>query len=208
MTWANPARRAAWLKTVYQWHWISSAACLVGMLLFALTGITLNHAAQIEARPQTITLERQMPEAMLALLQNADERAPGHLPAPVHAWLEDALEVRLRIQAVDWSPSEVYLSLPRPGGDAWLSIDREQGAVLYERTDRGWIAWLNDLHKGRNTGVAWSWFLDVFAVLCLVFCITGLWMLHLHAARRPLTWPLVGFGLAAPWILILLTLHD
>ena len=45
-------RRAYWLKTLHQWHWISSAVCLVGMLLFAVTGITLNHAAQIDAEPR------------------------------------------------------------------------------------------------------------------------------------------------------------
>ena len=43
-----------WLGTLRQWHWLSSALCLAGMLLFAITGITLNHAAQIEAKP-TIT---------------------------------------------------------------------------------------------------------------------------------------------------------
>src|SRR5690606_16470761 len=44
--------RAFWLRQLHQWHWISSAICLVGMLLFAVTGVTLNHAAEIEARPR------------------------------------------------------------------------------------------------------------------------------------------------------------
>ena len=42
-------RRGYWLRTLHQWHRISAAVCLIGMLLFAVTGITLNHAAQIEA---------------------------------------------------------------------------------------------------------------------------------------------------------------
>src|SRR4051812_14498701 len=44
---ASPARnasRAVWLKNLHQWHWISSALCLLGMFLFSITGITLNHA--------------------------------------------------------------------------------------------------------------------------------------------------------------------
>jgi len=44
--------------------------------------------------------------------------------------------------------------MPRPGGDAWLSIETDSGVLLYERTERGWISYLNDLHKGRNTGIA------------------------------------------------------
>ena len=30
--------RAGWLKTLHLWHWISSALCLLGMLLFSVTG--------------------------------------------------------------------------------------------------------------------------------------------------------------------------
>lgn len=74
-------------------------------------------------------------------------------------------------------------------------IDRETGAVEYESTSRGAVSYLNDLHKGRNAGPAWGWFLDLFAVACLVFCITGLFLLHLHARQRRMTWPLVGLGL-------------
>ena len=50
---AKPSR-AGWMRTLYQWHWISSALSLVGMLLFAVTGFTLNHAADIESKPQEI----------------------------------------------------------------------------------------------------------------------------------------------------------
>ena len=56
-----------WLGTLRQWHWISSALCLAGMLLFAVTGITLNHATQIEAKPRVINHQAQLPEALQAL---------------------------------------------------------------------------------------------------------------------------------------------
>ena len=36
------ARRSFWLKQLHQWHWISAAVSLIGMILFAVTGITLN----------------------------------------------------------------------------------------------------------------------------------------------------------------------
>ena len=42
-------RRAWWRKTLHNWHWISAALCLIGMIAFAVTGITLNHASQIPA---------------------------------------------------------------------------------------------------------------------------------------------------------------
>ena len=94
-----------------------------------------------------------------------------------------------------------------PGSDGWITLETQSGAVAYERTDRGLVAYLNDLHKGRNTGPAWSWFIDIFSVGCLVFCITGLILLQLHAHARKSTWPLVGLGVVIPVLLILFLIH-
>lgn len=203
-------QRAYWLKTLHQWHWISSAVCLLGMLLFSVTGITLNHASQIESRPAVTARELQLPPELKGLVA-ADASAPSSprapLPARLADWVDTQLAVDVRGRDAEWSEEELYVSLPRPGGDAWLRIDRESGAAEYERTDRGWISYLNDLHKGRHTGVAWSWFIDVFAVACLVFCLTGLFILKLHAANRPTTWPIVGLGLVIPLLLALLFIH-
>lgn len=49
--------------------------------------------------------------------------------------------------------------------------------------------------------------LDLFAVACTVFCITGLFLLHLHARQRRMTWPLVGLGLMIPLLIALLLIH-
>ena len=35
-------------------HWMSGAVCLVGMILFASTGITLNHAGILSAKPKVV----------------------------------------------------------------------------------------------------------------------------------------------------------
>jgi hypothetical protein len=209
----RPRRRAYWLKQLHRWHWISAAISLVGMLLFAVTGITLNHAAQIEAQPRVATRTATLPPPLLAILAEAVNAGPAEtrtatpgpaLPPPVRDWLGGALAITLDARAAEWSADEVYLALPRPGGDAWLRIARHDGSVEYERTDRGWIAYLNDLHKGRHTGGAWSWFLDLFALACVVFTLTGLFILKLHAANRRSTWPLVAAGLVVPLLLALL----
>lgn len=199
-------RRGFWLRTLHQWHWISSAVSLVGMLLFAITGVTLNHAGSIEAQPRTEQRTDTLPPALLAEL---GKRAEGEAPLPpaVEDWLDDRLGIALRGRAAEWSAEELYLSLPSPGADGWLSIQRDGGAVEYERTDRGWIAYFNDLHKGRNAGPAWAWFIDIFALACVVFSITGLFLLQLHARQRPGTWPWVGLGLVLPVLLALLFIH-
>jgi hypothetical protein len=201
------ASRAFWLKQLHQWHWISSALCLVGMLLFAITGFTLNHAGEIEAQASTVHRNAQLPAALLKAVSGDDERKGVALPAAVADWVGATLDVDVAGRTGDWSSDEIYLSMPRPGGDAWLSIDRETGKVETERSSRGVIAYLNDLHKGRHAGPAWGWFIDVFALACVIFSVTGLLLLKMHAAQRGATWPLVAFGLVLPLLLALIFIH-
>jgi hypothetical protein len=205
---AAQPRRAYWLKTLHQWHWISAAVCLMGMLLFTITGFTLNHAGDIESKPRVSSKQATLDGLLVAeLARQPEEAKSAPLPAPLRAWLSDQWGVNAAGKDAEWSKDEVYVSLPRPGGDAWVRIDRASGAVEYEVTDRGWISYLNDLHKGRHTGSAWRWFIDVFAAVCLVFCVTGLFILKMHAANRASTWPVVGAGLVIPLLLALLFIH-
>ena len=203
------ARRAVFLRQLHQWHWISSAICLMAMLLFSFTGFTLNHASQIEAKPSVTRLKASLPPALQKELEtfateHADAKLP--LPAPLADWAERTFPAEVRGVRAEWSEEDAYVPLPRPGGDAWLRIGVD-GQAEYEKTDRGWISWLNDMHKGRNAGSVWSWFIDIFAIACLVFCITGFLILKYHAANRPSTWPVIGFGIVLPIVLALLFVH-
>ena len=204
---ANQKRRAFWLRHLHQWHWISASICLISMLLFALTGITLNHAAQIPAKPTVTTREAKLPAPLLARLKNETEDDKAPLPSLVNDWISEQMSLDTAGRIGEWSEDEVYVSMPRPGGDAWLSIARDSGEVHYERTDRGAISFLNDLHKGRNAGPMWGLFLDVFAVACVLFAGTGLFLLKMHSSRRPGTWPYVALGLVVPVVVIILFVH-
>lgn len=205
-------RRAYWLKTLHEWHWVSSALCLIGLLLFGITGFTLNHAASIEARPKvtsrTATVDDTLRTALLKEVPAAKARkGKAELPAQLRAWIQAQWAVDTAGRDAEWSDDEIYLSLPRPGGDAWLRLSLVDGEAEYERTDRGWLSYFNDLHKGRNSGAAWSLFIDIFAAATLVFSITGLFILKMHAGNRPFTWPVVGMGLVVPVLLALLFIH-
>ena len=201
------SRKSFWLKQLHTWHWMSSAVSLVGLLLFAITGFTLNHAAEIEASPASIERAAQLPPALLAKVKPDD--APDSkkpLPADVAKFVGEKLEMPAAGDA-EWSIDTVYLALPRPGGDGWISIDRETGAVTSEVSSRGWIAYLNDLHKGRNSGPVWKWFIDIFVLACVVFTLTGLVLLWMHSRHRKSTWPLVAAGLVIPALLAIFFIH-
>jgi hypothetical protein len=202
------AKRAFWLRQLYQWHWISAALSLVGMLGFAVTGFTLNHAADIPAQPVVTTLERVLPDPILATIDVPEEAERRRLPENLSAWLGQEMSVQVSDREAEWSDEEIFLKMPRPGGDAWLSIDLFSGDVMYEETSRGWVSYFNDLHKGRDTGPIWRWFIDIIAIACVIFCVTGLVIMQFLANRRPVTWPLVGFGFIAPLLLVILFIHS
>lgn len=187
---------------------MSAALSLAGLIVFAATGITLNNAAWIESSPKVESRVLDMPGDVLATLaRDAGGADKGPLPARAEHWLEQQLDIRIRGRMAEFSADEVYLGLPEPGADAWLAIDLASGEVEYERAARGWVAYFNDLHKGRNTGAAWSWFIDLFAAACLVFAVSGLFLMKMHAANRKATWPLTGLGILIPLILMLLWVH-
>jgi len=201
------SRKSFWLKQLHTWHWMSSAISLIGLLLFALTGFTLNHAADIEGSPQSVERKAQLPAPLLTQVRPddaADTKKP--LPGEVARFVEGALDMPAHGTA-EWSADEIYLALPRPGGDGWVSIDRQTGAVTSERSSRGWIAYLNDLHKGRNSGTAWKWFIDIFVLACIIFTMTGLVLLQMHSKHRKSTWPLVGMGLVIPALIAIFLIH-
>lgn len=182
------------------------------MLFFAVTGITLNHASSLGGKPHVEEIVKQLPQELFQQIANLDaeetveEKKP--LPKEVVKWLRSNAGVRSTKHLPEWSADEIYWSLPRPGGDAWLTIDRTTGEVIHETTFQGAVAYINDLHKGRNTGDVWFWFIDVFSVACVIFCLTGLGLLWVHAKRRPSTWPLVIAGLFIPILIVVFFVHS
>ncbi|MDP3802563.1 PepSY-associated TM helix domain-containing protein [Brevundimonas sp.] len=199
--------RSFWLKQLHQWHWISAALSLIGLLLFAVTGVTLNHARQIPAEPVTTEAIATLPAPLLARLSAFPAVTTDPVPDAIARWASEAFRVQIAGRPTETTAEEIYVALPEPGGDGWLTIDRATGEALRERTTRGWVAWLNDLHKGRNTGPVWYWFIDVFAAACIVFAATGFGLAWLHARQRPSTWPLLGLGLLIPAVIALLFIH-
>jgi hypothetical protein len=201
----NSRRRMQVYRTSHVLHWMSAAVCLAALLLFSITGITLNHAAAISAKPVVTNRDSQLPRPLMNLIAGAEPQV--RVPGPVLDWLDSEFGVDAGNASVEWSEEELYVSAPGPGRDAWVSVDRVTGAAKFESTDRGWVAYFNDLHKGRNTGVVWWVFIDVVAAACLFFSITGLILLQIQARQRRSTWPLVAAGVAIMVVIMILFAH-
>jgi hypothetical protein len=201
------AARTFWLKQLHSWHWISAGLSLACMILFAVTGITLNHAASIKAEPVVTDAQATVPAPLLAQVARMPEETTAPVPPAIARWAQTELKTTIAGKPTETTADEVYVALPMPGGDGWLTIDRATGEATREVSSQGWVAYVNDLHKGRNTGPVWFWFIDVFAAACIIFALTGLALLWLHSRSRRSTWPLVGLGLLIPVVIALIFIH-
>ncbi len=206
-----PRAKTGGLSLLMRWHWISSALSLVGMLFFALSGLTLSRADYFERADFVVIRHSGMlPAPLLAELKQLPpgaDRPPAALPPDLPRWLRQAWSLSIHPKALEVRSDEIFIDLKSPGVDAWLRIDRQSGAIEYESDDRGWVAYFNDLHKGKNAGSVWTAFLNLFSLACVVFCLTGLLILKAHARSRWITWPITGLGLLVPLLLILLFVH-
>ena len=181
------AKAARWL------HIYLSMVSFAIVLFFAVTGLTLNHpdwfANQVKTRlsqgPIDPALLGASPTAQpntTALIQSL--RTREHLHGAVAA--ED-----LRID-----PDEISFSYKAPGYSADVSIDRPHATYQLTETRNGFVAVLNDLHKGRDSGRAWGWVIDISAVLLTLVSLTGLLILWFIYKRRASGLILAALGAA------------
>ena len=81
-------------------------------------------------------------------------------------------------------PFQCIVSFQGPGYTATAFIDRTTGEYNLTEMRPGVVAVLNDLHRGRVTGPAWSWLIDASAAIMTVASITGLALLVFYRRRR------------------------
>jgi len=145
-------------------------------LLFAVTGLTLNHADWFEsAEPSVRSIEGELAPAMLQ--GDVDKLAVAEQLRATHR-----LRGTVKEFAVD--DAECFVLFKGPGYSADVVVDRRAGSYTVEESRRSVIAILDDLHKGRDCGDWWSFVIDVAAVLLTLLSITGLWLLFYLKKRR------------------------
>lgn len=114
---------------MHTWHWISSAISLVCIILFTITGITLNHANYFEASANEIIIEETIPQELLKKLKNN----PSSTLTELRSWIktESKLPTDILQGDIETTNNEIYIQKPIPGGDKWLSVDLDKGTLLY-----------------------------------------------------------------------------
>lgn len=202
-------RASRTLASVSRWlHIYLSMFAFATMLLFSITGLTLNHPDWFGAGEAT-TVD-QTSEVPLTLLGSPTEDPDGtsiavdQLAALVRG--SHGLRGQLDRGDIRIDDLECSLSWKAPGYAADAVIDRETGRCLVSITSHGFVEVINDLHKGRDTGAVWSLVIDATAVLLTLVALTGFVLIFFIRRRRVpgLVASLIGtlvIAAAAIWLL-------
>ena len=163
---------------------------LATILFFGVTGITLNHPDWVFGSVESvIQVKGQVELRWLNPAAPSEVRAEPDAERPVmkleiveHLRKEHGIRGALAEFRAD--DRECMVAFKGPGYDADAFIDRETGRYSLTETRHGFLAVINDLHKGRDTGPAWSVVIDVSAGLMVVISMTGLVLLFYIKRRR------------------------
>lgn len=173
MSSANRRRLPQWVRWL---HIYLSMIAFGATLLFAVTGLTLNHAEWFEGgEPKILVIEGKIEpvkvQGEVDKLMVAEELRAKH-------------QLKGMIKEFSVDEHECFVLWKGPGYSADVIIDRELATYSGEVASRSWMAVLDDLHKGRDCGPVWSVLIDAAAVLLTLLSITGLWLLFYLKKRR------------------------
>jgi hypothetical protein len=156
-------------------HIYLSMASFAIVFFFAITGLTLNHAEWFAAQQKTLQLRGQIDSKLI----QPDVMKPSVVDYLRHAHHLNGAVNDFRVETEDCA-----VSFKGPGYSADVFIDRATGGYELTETRMGWVAILNDLHKGRDSGKAWAHLIDLSAGLLTLVSTTGLMLIFfLHKKR-------------------------
>jgi uncharacterized protein len=172
---------------------------LAALLFFSVTGITLNHPDWVfgsaertvhlegKVEPKWLNLDAPTPAPATATASDPkDEPDPSRRVAKLEVveHLRKAHGVRGALAEFRADDRECTVTFKGPGYSADAFIDRETGSYKLTESYHGFIAVINDLHKGRDTGPVWSILIDASAVVMTLVSLTGLALLFWIKRRR------------------------
>ncbi|MEG3220162.1 PepSY-associated TM helix domain-containing protein [Vibrio gigantis] len=195
-------------RAVQSWarrlHVYISMALLFVVLFFSVTGITLNRPELFESSQPNIQRSTLTLPSSLFTVQD------GRLKADETAFetflFEEAnlsgvpsgLDIYAEIEDGELLIGEVSMDFKGPGYNASVFVDVTSEFVEVETTNYGVIALLNDLHKGRNSGEVWKWFIDITALLMIFFVVTGVCLLlpKKKTLNTSIKWTVLGSAIS------------
>ena len=165
---------------VSRWlHIYLSMVSFAIVFFFAVTGLTLNHtewfAEQQRTAQQTGNVEvkwvKTDSDDKVAKLEIVEQLRRTH-------------NIKAALSEFRLEEAQCAVSFKGPGYSADAFINRASGAYDLTENRMGFVAILNDLHKGRDTGLAWSRLIDASAIFMTFVSVTGMALIFFLKRRR------------------------
>lgn len=169
-------------RTRWPWlaRWLHTYVSLLGfgaLIFFSVTGITLNHAEFFELEAAHEDASGTLPNELVP----APNTEPDSTRIATYLRTHHALRGALTEFRADGD--ELSLVWKGPAYAAEALVQRKSGAYELSITTQRGTALIDDLHKGRDSGPAWSFLIDASAIVMIIAALTGLWLL-LYVQKR------------------------
>lgn len=175
----QPQSNSFWkrqLMILSRWlHIYLSMASFAILFFFAITGLTLNHADWFTKQQRTVQIRSVM---------NAKYLARDVAKLEVVEYLRNTHGIHGAVKDFRIEDTDCSVSFKGPGYSADVFIDRATGRYELTETRMGFVAVLNDLHKGRDSGKAWAAIIDLSAGLMTFVSLTGLLLIFFLQKKR------------------------
>lgn len=164
-------REPAWAGVLRAVHIGLSMFGLAGLVFFAVTGVMLNHG--LVGQSQVGTTYGQLPVELVGPPPGPPATMPHLNAKPIVARLRDEFGIRGELGPMDFDELTIHVPFTESARRTEVVIDRLDGRVVITVMHRGPAGWLTNLHRGRAPGRAWSWAVDVMAIVLLLTAGSG-----------------------------------
>jgi hypothetical protein len=178
--------------------YISMASCGI-LLFFAVTGLTLNHQDWFSGQQRTNEYHGSVQRKWV---HTADAKDVAKLE--IVEYLRQNFHIRAALADFRVEDTDCDVTFKGPGYAADAFIDRDTGNYQISENRFGFVAIINDLHKGRDTGRKWAGAVDVSAVLMILVSLTGFALIFFLPKRRLPGLIVLGSGMALFYLVYLI----
>jgi uncharacterized protein len=184
------AKASRWL------HIYLSMISFIIVLFFSITGLTLNHADYFQ-KDASITQSKGTLDR--SWVSTTDTLKIQKLA--IVEYFRNKYKAKGAVADFRINDSEISFSFKAPGYAADAFINRSDASYTLTESNQGLMGFINDLHKGRDTGSTWLLVIDIAAILMTLVSFTGLILLLFIKKKRLPGIALLILGLALMYII-------
>lgn len=149
------------------------------ILFFSITGLTLNHADFFQNTTNIIEEKGTVDSAWVIQVDTLKIKK-----LELVEYIRAKYKIKGAVQDFRIDDREISFSFKAPGFQADAFVERSDASYILTITNQGIMGFVNDLHKGRDTGKVWLWVIDISAILMILISLTGMILLLFLKKKR------------------------